>query len=337
MLLAGDIGGTKTALAVFSPEHGARAPIAQRVFPSGKYPSLEAIAKEYLAEVDLKVTEACFAVAGPVSAGQATLTNLPWVIDESELQASLRLEGVRLLNDVEAMANAVPHLQPNEIHTWKEGEAVSGGAIALIAPGTGLGEAFLTWDGQRYRAYPSEGCHTNFGPMTLRETELLKFLQGRWGRVSYERVCAGRSIPDLYEFLKIEGMTRESLEVRDALAVVEDRTPIIMERAMARPEPDPLCLAALNLFYSIMGSEAGNLVLTVLGTGGLYIGGGIPQRIGAHASGQQALFLSSFQEKGRLTPLLARVPIHLILEPVALLGAAYRGFEIAESTRRLAA
>jgi glucokinase len=334
MLLAGDIGGTKTALSLFSAEHGPRAPIAQKLFPSGNYPSLEAIAKEYVAEVGLPVTQACFAVAGPVSRGKASLTNLPWVVEETTLQTELGLEFVSVLNDVEAMAIAVPHLQPNELRTLQEGEVVPGGAIALIAPGTGLGEAFLTWDGTRYRAYPSEGSHGNFGPTTLRETDLLKYLQGRWGRVSYERVCAGQSIPDLYDFLKIEGRTPESAEVRDELATVKDRTPTIMTRALARPEPDPLCREALDLFVRILGAEAGNLALTVLATGGLYIGGGIPQRIPPVETGLWQLFLSVFQEKGRLTPLLARVPVHFIVEPVALLGAAYRGFEIEESAAR---
>lgn len=335
MLLAGDIGGTKTAMAVFSTETGPRAPIAEKVFPSGDYSSLEAIARQYISEVGLPVTQACFAVAGPVSRGQASLTNLPWIVEESALREALGLDLVSVMNDVEAMANAVPHLQPSELRTIQEGEVVPGGAIALIAPGTGLGEAFLTWDGTRYRAYPSEGSHSNFGPTTPRETELLKYLQARWGRVSYERVCAGQSIPDLYDFLKLEGQTPESPEVRDELATVKDRTPTIMARALARPAPDLLCREALNLFVRILGSEAGNLVLTVLATGGLYIGGGIPQRIFPVATGQGQLLLSTFQEKGRLTPLLARVPVHLIVEPVALLGAAYHGFDIAESAAKV--
>jgi len=337
MLLAGDIGGTKTALAVYSAEQGPRVPFAQKVYPSGDFPSLEAIARRYLDEVNLPINQACFAVAGPVSQGSATLTNLPWVVQESSLREALGLERVTLLNDVEAMANAVPYLRPSEVRTLQEGQPVAGGAIALIAPGTGLGEAFLTWDGSRYRAYPSEGSHTNFGPTNPRETELLKYLQVRWGRVSYERVCAGRSIPDLYDFLIHEGQTPESPEVRAELEIVKDRTPTIMKAGLARPDPDPLCLAALNLFVAIMGSEAGNLVLTVLATGGLYIGGGIPQRLFPVATGQGQLFLSTFQEKGRLTPLLARVPVHLIAEPVALLGAAVHGFDAPDSTGRAAA
>jgi glucokinase len=164
VLLAGDIGGTKTDLAVFGVERGPRAPVAQQRFSSGDYRSLEAIAHEYLAHVDVAVSRACFAVAGPVSGGRAVLTNLPWEIDASRLQAALGLESVRLLNDVEAMATAVPHLEPSELRTLQAGHAVAGGTIAVIAPGTGLGQAFLIWDGSAYRAHPSEGSHTDFAP-----------------------------------------------------------------------------------------------------------------------------------------------------------------------------
>jgi glucokinase len=335
MLLAGDIGGTKTALAVFSADHGPRAPMAERIYPSAEYPSLEAIAREYITAVDLPVTQACFAVAGPVSHGRATLTNLPWVVEESALKAALGLEWVSVLNDVEAMAAAVPHLRPAELSTLREGEPEPGGAIALIAPGTGLGAAFLTWDGMRYHAFPSEIGHVDFGPTTPQQTELLRRLQVHWGRVSYERVCAGRSIPDLYDFLKEEGEMQESAAVRAELSRVHDRTPVIMAAGVDQPGPDPLCQATLKLFTSIFGAAAGNLVLSVLATGGLYIGGGIPQRMLPATTGHGELFLSTFQEKGRLSPLLARVPVHLIISPVALLGATYHGLDIMVSTRKV--
>lgn len=337
MLLAGDIGGTKTALAVYSADRGPREPLAERIFPSAEYPSLEAIAREYIAQVDLPVTQACFAVAGPVSRGRATLTNLPWVVEESAMREALGLEWVSVLNDVEAMATAVPHLRPDEVHTVREGEPVPGGAIALIAPGTGLGAAFLTWDGLRYRAYPSEVGHVDFSPTTPQQTELLSHLTTRWERVSFERVCAGRSIPDLYDFLKHNGEMQESAAVRAELSRVRDRTPTIMAAGVAQPGPDPLCQATLKLFTSIFGIAAGNFVLSVLGTGGLYIGGGIPQRMLAAGAGHEELFLSSFQEKGRLSPLLARVPVHIIIEPVALLGAAYHGLDVTVSARRVSA
>jgi glucokinase len=328
VLLAGDIGGTKTDLAVISADRGPRAPIARRQFPSRDYPSLEAIAREYLAEVDLPVTHACFAVAGPVSSGRATLTNLPWEFSESLLQDALGLELLVLLNDVEAMAVAVPHLRPAETRTLQPGEPMPRGAIALIAPGTGLGQAFLTWDGSRYRDHPSEGGHSDFAPTTAQQIDLLQYLQARWGRVSYERVCAGRFLPDLYDFLRDAGEAPESPAVREELARVPDRTPTITSAAFASPEPDPLSLATVNLFASILGAQAANLVLTVLATGGLYIGGGIAQRMLPVASGQGKLFLAAFRDKGRLSPLLARLPVRVIVEPVALLGAAIHGSDI---------
>lgn len=327
VLLAADIGGTKTELALYRREAGPRGPIEPRRYPSAEHPSLEAIATAYLAEVGLPVDAACFAVAGPVTAGRATLTNLPWVVEEADLRRALGVESVRLLNDVEAMAVAIPHLRPDELRTLQEGEATPGGAIALIAPGTGLGEAFLTWDGARYRAFPSEGSHADFAPTDDRQVDLLRFMTARHGRVSYERVCAGRSMPELYEFLAERGDAVESPALRDELAGVVDRTPPIMRAAFATPEPDPLSLATVDLFSQILGAAAGNLALTVLATGGVYLGGGIPQRILPVATGQGELFRQAFGRKGRLSPLLARLPVHVIAEPVALLGAAIAGFD----------
>src|SRR3954453_20415370 len=337
MLLAGDIGGTKTALAVFSPEAGPRVSHAQAEVPSARYPNLGAIVRPFLAQIPLPVDQACFAVAGPVIAGRANITNLPWVIDAATLRQELHLGAVALLNDLEAIAWAVPILQPDDLHTLTPGEVPPGGTIAVIAPGTGLGEAFLTWDGTRYHAHASEGSHTDFGPRTPREMELLRYLQARWARVSYERVCAGQSIPDLYDFLRDVAHLPESPAVRARLAEVRDRTPIIMAAALDPHERDPLCREALHLFVSILGAEAGNLALTVLATGGVYISGGIPPRILAAASGEGRIFMSAFQAKGRLSPLLSHMPVHIITESVALLGATIHGLDIANSPRMVSA
>jgi glucokinase len=189
MLLVGDIGGTKPELAVVSSPNDLRAPIAGKRFPSGAYPSLEDIAREFLADVDAPVRRAAFAVAGPVVDGRAVLTNPTWVVEESVLQAALGLEFVRLLIDVEAMAAAVPHLQPGDVLSLQPGEPSEHGAIAVIAAGTGLGAAFLTWDGSGYRAHASEGSHSNCGPTTPHETELLRYLQARWGPASATSAC----------------------------------------------------------------------------------------------------------------------------------------------------
>jgi glucokinase len=326
MLLAADIGGTKTDMAVFSAELGPRAPIAEKRFPSADYPSLEAIATEFLSKLDLPISNASFAVAGPVVEDRATLTNLPWVVEVATLRSVLRLQSVTLLNDLEAMASAVPHLLPRELHTVQAGTAEPGGTLAVIAPGTGLGEAFLTSDGGRYYAHASEGGHTNFGPSTPREIELLRFLQARWGSVSYERVCAGQSIPDLYDFLRGYGGFAEAPGVHADLQGVHDRTPTIMSAALRTDTPDALSQATLDLFTTMLGKEAGNLALTVLATGGVYLAGGIVQRMAP--TRDWSLFQSTFRDKGRLSGLLQQIPVFVILEPVALLGAALRGLEL---------
>ena len=327
MLLAGDIGGTKTDLAVFSPEAGLRAPLAGATFPSARYPSLEALMREFLSQVDVKVERASFGVAGPVVAGRATITNLPWVMDEEQLQAALHLSSVRLLNDLNAIAHAVPFLEPADLHTLNEGQPAPDGNIAVVAPGTGLGEAFLTWDGSRYRPHASEGGHADFAPTNPLEIELLRYLHDRFEHVSYERVCSGRGLPNIYAFLKDSGYADEPAWLAEQLAVADDPTPVIVNTALNNERPCELCIATLDTFVSILGAEAGNLALKVLASGGVYLGGGIPPRIlPALEKGQ---FMQAFQRKGRLSDLLARIPVYVILNPkIALLGAACHGLEL---------
>lgn len=321
MILAGDIGGTKTALAVFSPEAGPRVPLAEATFPSEHYPSLEALAGEFLAQVNLPVERASFAVAGPVVAGQSTITNLPWVVDERQLQAALGLSSVRLLNDLEAIANAVPFLAPDDLHTLNVGKPAPGGAIAIVAPGTGLGEAYLTWDGSRYRAHASEGGHSDFAPTNPLQIGLLRYLQDRFEHVSYERICSGMGLPNIYGYLKDSGYAQEPDWLARQLEAADDPTPIIATNALKDDEPCELCVATLDVFVSILGAEAGNLALKVLATGGVYLGGGIPPRILPALETDR--FMEAFWNKGRMSDLMARMPVHVILNPkVALLGAA---------------
>jgi glucokinase len=324
MLLAGDIGGTKTNLAIFSSEAGLRAPLAEATFPSADYASLEALAGEFLSQVNLEVKQASFGVAGPVVGGRATITNLPWVMDETQLSEALNLSSVHLLNDLVAIAYAVPSLEPDDLYTLNEGKPAYGGTIAVVAPGTGLGEAYLTWDGTRYRAYASEGGHTDFAPTTPLEIELLRFLKDRLGHVSYERVCSGRGIPNIYTYLKESGYAEEPAWLAEQLAKAHDPTPVIAKAALDGERPCELCIATLDAFVSILGTEAGNMALKVLATGGVYLGGGIPPRI--LTALEKGGFMEAFQRKGRLSDLLARIPVHVILNPkVALLGAACHG------------
>ena len=327
MLLAGDIGGTKTNLAVFSPEDGPRAPLAEATFPSADYPSLEALVHEFLSQVSLPVERASFGVAGPVVASRATITNLPWVMEETQLREALNLSSVRLLNDLNAIAHAVPFLEPADLHTLNAGQQAPSGAMAVVAPGTGLGEAYLTWDGTRYRPHASEGGHADFAPTSPFEVELLRYLQDRFEHVSYERVCSGRGLPNIYAYLKDSGYADEPAWLTEQLAAADDPTPIIVNTALDSQRPCELCVATLNAFVSILGAETGNLALKVLASGGVYLGGGIPPRI--LPALEQERFMEAFRRKGRMSDLLARMPVHVILNPkVALLGAACHGLEL---------
>ena len=325
MLLAGDIGGTKTALGIFSPDAGPRSPLAEASFPSAHYTDLESLVREFLQQVNIPVDRASFGVAGPVTNGRARVTNLPWVIDESSLRQTLHLASVRLINDLDAIAHAVPLLTSGDLVTLHAGEPVLGGAMAVIAPGTGLGEAFLTWDGLRYRAHPSEGGHTDFAPTSEREVGLLQYLQKKFAHVSYERVCSGLGLPNIYAYLKESGLGEEPGWLAAQLAATADPVPVMVNAALGDPRCD-LCVAMLAMFVSILGAEAGNLALKVLATGGVYVGGGIPPRILPTLTGGR--FVEAFRNKGRHADLLARVPVHVILTPrTALLGAAVHGLE----------
>jgi glucokinase len=333
LLLAGDIGGTKTALAVYSAEQGPRAPLAKVEFPSAKYISLGTMVREFLTGTGLTVDRACFAVAGPVIAGSSKVTNLSWKLMEKELEAELHLESVDLLNDLEAIGDAVPTLEPGDLYPLNTGEPVSGGARAVIAPGTGLGEAFLIYAGARYRVFPSEGGHANFAPGNELEAGLLRYLLQKFEHVSVERVCSGPGFLNIYQYLRDSGYAPESPELARALVVAEYAPPLICGAAL-RANPDPLCRAAMDLFVSILGSEAGNLALKVLGLGGVYLAGGIPPRI--LPALQDGRFLRAFTAKGRMSELLARVPVSVVALEAALLGAAIRGLELAASPPSMA-
>ena len=326
MLLAGDIGGTNTRLGIFSKEKGLRSPLAAADFRSGEFPDFISIVRKFLKDVNVRVGAACFGVAGPVMKGAAKITNLPWVIDEKELGKELNLTFVRVLNDLEAIAYAVPLLEPSDIHTLNEGRLVSGGSVAIIAPGTGLGEAFLTWDGTQYRGHPSEGGHVDFAPSDDLERELSIYLQEKLGHVSYESVCSGPGILNIYCFLREKCYAEEPSWLSARVAGQNDPVRVIIEYALDRDHCSHLCVMTLNLFVSILGAEAGNLALKVMATNGVYLGGGIPHRILPFL--ENGRFMKSFRYKGRMSGLVSQMPVFVILNPrIALLGAAGYGFE----------
>ncbi len=325
MLLAGDIGGTKTLLALYSPVKGAREPVAEAEFHSAAYPGLDVMAREFLARERQTVEYACFDVAGPVIGGRAHLTNLPWDVDETALQQSLGLQRVMLLNDLKAIAYAVPHLGPADLHVINVGQPEPNGPIAVVAPGTGLGEAFLVWGGNGYIACSSEGGHASFAPTDAQQDGLRQYLAKRFGRVSAERVCSGLGIANVYDYLRDSDPAAEPAAFAAALARAPDRTPLISEAGLTDPAGNPLAAATLDIFVSALADEASNLALKVLSTGGVYLAGGIPAHILPKLI--DGRFMQAFVDKGRLSRLLTAMPVNVVLTRAALLGAALYGLD----------
>jgi glucokinase len=325
MLLAGDIGGTKTLLGLYEPGRGARQPVNEGEFPSGDYPGLEVMVREFLEQSGRTADYACFDVAGPVVRGRARLTNLPWSLEEESLARELGLKRVILLNDLKAIAYAVPRLEPGEVHTIHEGNPDPHGALAVIAPGTGLGEAYLVWSGTEYIACSSEGGHTDFGPADEMQVELWRYVAEKRGHVSYEWVCSGLGIAVIYDFLRYKGYAPEPPEFAARLAAAPDRTKLITQAALADPNASPLSAAALQMFVTILGAEAGNLALKVLATGGVYLAGGIPRHILPLL--EDGRFMEAFVNKGRLGDLVKDIPVQVVVTRSALLGAVFYGFD----------
>jgi glucokinase len=280
--------------------------------------------QEFLAENRVTVEYASFGVAGPVVEGRARITNLPWVIEEKKLRAVLNLSSVRLLNDLEATATAVPFLEPSDLQTLNAGGADSRGSVAVIAPGTGLGEAFITWEGSEYRVRPSEGGHADFAPTNQSEVDLLRFLLRQMDHVSYETVCSGYGMRNIHAYLEKAGPAEPASWHKKELEA-DNPIPVIADAALNKS--CEICVTTLRTFVSILGAEAGNLALKVMATRGIYVGGGIPPRI--MPALQEATFLEAFRRKGRMSQLVSRFPVHVILNPrAALLGAARSGVEL---------
>ncbi len=325
MLIAGDVGGTKTDLAIYSPGGGPHAPLAQTQFHSADYPSLQAMVAEFLARVKMSVEVASFDVAGPVIDGHVKTTNLPWIMDEGSLASDLKIKSVHLMNDLEAVARSVPVLRPRDVITLNEGRAVPKGTIAVIAPGTGLGESYLTWDGGRYRAHSSEGGHSDFAPTDERQIGLLRYLLPRFGHVGFERVCSGIGLPNIYEYLRDEEKMRERPEITAAIASAKDPTKAIMDAAFDPRDPCALCRTTVDTLASILACEAGNLALKVLATGGLYLAGGVALHMLEKL--REPRFMETFARKGRFHDLMRQIPVHVITARAALVGAAAYGLE----------
>jgi glucokinase len=321
IILAGDIGGTNTRLGIFTRKRGPDNPLVTRKYSSQEYRGLEEIVCHFLQEQNVVVERASFGVAGPIKNNCSSITNLSWVIDGDALGRATGIGKVTLINDLEAMAYAIPHLDDTMLETINIGVPAPKCVKALIAPGTGLGEVFLTWRDGRYQPHSSEGGHTEFGPRNPLEMALLDYLLRFHPHVSYERVCSGMGLPNLYYFLRDTKRYSEPPSLVQQLAKTTDATPVIVNAALNDPKQYPICVAVLELFTSILGAQAGNLAMTVSSYGGIYIGGGIPPRIADYIRSNG--FLTAFKDKGRLSQMTADMPIYLITHPdTALMGAA---------------
>jgi glucokinase len=324
MLLAGDVGGTKTTLGLFPLKGDPKTPKVETTFPSAKYPDLESIVREFLAQNRAAVRYASFGVAGPVIEGRAIITNLPWVVEERSLAASLHISDAHLMNDVEAIAKSVPLLARTDLATLNRGRPDPEGPVAIIAAGTGLGEAFITREGPLRRVHASEGGHADFAPTNESQVELLKHLLKRSDHVSYEDVCSGIGIRNIHAYFEKTSPPEQPSHAKEL--EVEDPVPIIAAAALSKSRRCKTCSLTMDTFASILGAEAGNLALKVLATGGVYIAGGIPRNVLPLLKNES--FKMSFTKKGRMSQLVSRIQVHVVLRPgIALLGAASSGFE----------
>ncbi|HLH00093.1 MAG TPA: glucokinase [Bryobacteraceae bacterium] len=318
MVLAGDIGGTNTRLAFFDGTPDRLSAAAIEIFPSREYTGLEEIAKKFIARYNLAPGAACFGIAGAVRDGLVETTNLPWVVSAKKIGSELGIDNVALINDLEANAHGIALLEVSDFVALNEGVAVSLGNRALIAAGTGLGEAGLLAEANgTYRPFPSEGGHVDFAPRNELEMDLLRYLMGRYEHVSYERVLSGPGLHNIYEFLRDTGRAEEPTWLADAMKQGDPSAAIAKSGLEAT---SAIAEQALDLFISIYGAEAGNLALKVVATGGTFIGGGIAPKIISRLNSRT--FLDAFQAKGRISPLLRDIPVRVITnDKTALLGA----------------
>ena len=319
IILAGDIGATKTHLGVYRAADGGLTRMCDHIYPTQEFPSLEAVLSDFIKEHE-QIAVACLGVPGPVIGGSAHTTNIRWEIHEQSLSSVLHGATTRLVNDLAATAYGMRHLEPSEVVELHKGEELHQAAnIAVIAAGTGLGEAGLIAARTGWIAVASEGGHCDFAPRGAEQVALLKFLEHEFGHASYERVVSGPGLHNLYRFL-LEYLPQPEPEWLKKRMVAGDASAVISEVALAGQ--DPRCVHALELFTDIYGAEAANLALKFLAFGGLYIGGGIAPKILPFL--QRGGFMRSFLNKGRLNAFLERMPVRISLnEETALLGAAH--------------
>jgi len=320
MILAGDTGGTKTRLALYEQIDGKFIRQQTETFASPDFPSLEEIIRTFLAKNHVSVKQACFGVPGPVVDGRAVSTNLPWLTDERHITKTLGITSVRLVNDLVATTSSLPFLNPEDLLTLHQGlRTGKETTFGVVAPGTGTGVGILYNHGGQYLPLPSEGGHADFAPNTPLEIELLKYLLKKFGRVSYERVLSGPGLANIYNFLKDTGVAPEPPELAQRL---RNENPASVISSTGQSGEFEICVIALDIFASVLGAKAGSLTLTMLATGGIYLGGGIPPKITQKLL--DGTTVKAFLNKGRLSDFVKSVPLYVIRDDhAALLGSAY--------------
>jgi glucokinase len=327
MIVAGDMGGTHTRLALVEKDDQQRFRIReQETFPSVRYQGLEYVVQEFLSKRNLAVSRACVGVAGPVKSGRCAAMNLPWVIEAQRVAAVANIEHVAVINDLEASAYGIPCLGPEDLVTINPGapEAIGNGAV--VSAGTGLGEAGMYWDGKQFHPFATEGGHTDFAPRNPLEFDLYQDLLKLYDHVSYERIVSGPGLVNIYRFLRDTGRGEEPAWLTAEMAQ-RDAAACISNAALAGRSP--LCEQALDVFLELYGAEAGNMALKVMARGGVWLGGGIVVKVleRLQASGG---FMRAFTDKGRLRQLMQNIPVRVILnDATALLGAARYAYDLA--------
>ena len=320
MILAGDVGGTKTRLALYKADaQGEWRQEALEQFRSADAPGLSAILKQFLKERKIEISAACFGIPGPVVDGMVKTPNLPWLLSERELSQELGIKKLKLVNDLVATTASVPSLTVEGLISVHPGNPRgNGGTCAVLAPGTGTGQGYLCQVGGRHIPFASEGGHTNFAPTTELEDELLVYLRAKiQGRVSVERILCGPGLVNIYEFLKHTGIAPEPEELARRFGST-DAAAVISAAGMA--DEYEICVKALDIFAHILGSYAGDLVLTYMATGGLYLGGGVPPKIAPKLL--TGTLLSGYLNKGRLSDVVNSTPLYIIKDDhAALVGA----------------
>jgi len=325
LVLAGDVGGTSTRLGYFEVDERGLVLLAEERYRSWEHAGVAQMVEDFAARHRYAAERSCFGVAGPILSGRVQAANLPWIIESVELARVLGLGQVRLINDLEANTFGISTLTPEDLLTLNVGVPHPTGTIAVVSPGTGLGESLAYWDGAAHRPLPSEAGHADFAPTNEIEVELLRYLQAKHGRVSYERVVSGSGLLEVYRFLRDMHYFPEAVEVISTAEA--DRAPAEITKA-ALAKSCPRCEKALDIFVSVFGSEAGNAALRFLATGGVYLGGGIPPKILDKL--KEATFMVAFTSKGRLSSLTRTIPVHVILnESTALRGAARAAYLLA--------